>query len=337
MIGPKPTNPNDAWARAGAAAQAEADEMKVFDLTLLAEGLTKLEKEGQFNPNADALARRRAKEPRIKDMKVGSTGWAVPWAFDSDVRKLRADYTLDSRPPIETISRMLMITRMTDSLFRVKVGTVGPVYSNVVLLNPDTIVEPPKGCSCVSCDPDAAAKAKAAAEGAAWEQAQALIEAAAKREAGKAAFIKASKEAQDRITAQIEAREAAAAKAEADKVAEDILKAGKPPAWDPLGVAPFAWTLPEPGPAPAPPRGKVRTYFDGQNVMANIYLVVAFIHVLATIAWLLTGHPFNAALDVGLVGLWMFNVHLARKNKADRERRTKDFERWIKDEEDPTW
>jgi phage shock protein PspC (stress-responsive transcriptional regulator) len=25
-----------------------------------------------------------------------------------------------------------------------------------------------------------------------------------------------------------------------------------PPAWDPLGVAPFAWDLPEPGPAPAP-------------------------------------------------------------------------------------
>ncbi|MBC3193891.1 PspC domain-containing protein [Pseudonocardia sp. C8] len=26
-----------------------------------------------------------------------------------------------------------------------------------------------------------------------------------------------------------------------------------PPAWDPLGVAPFAWDLPEPGPEPAPP------------------------------------------------------------------------------------
>jgi len=29
--------------------------------------------------------------------------------------------------------------------------------------------------------------------------------------------------------------------------------APKPPAWDPLGAAPFAWDLPEPGPVPAPP------------------------------------------------------------------------------------
>jgi hypothetical protein len=29
--------------------------------------------------------------------------------------------------------------------------------------------------------------------------------------------------------------------------------APSPPAWDPLGAAPFAWDLPEPGPTPAPP------------------------------------------------------------------------------------
>ena len=28
-----------------------------------------------------------------------------------------------------------------------------------------------------------------------------------------------------------------------------------PPAWDPLGAAPFAWDLPEPGPSPRPHRG----------------------------------------------------------------------------------
>ena len=32
-----------------------------------------------------------------------------------------------------------------------------------------------------------------------------------------------------------------------------------PPAWDPLGAAPFAWDLPEPGPVPAPaPRRRSR-------------------------------------------------------------------------------
>ncbi|MEJ8280294.1 PspC domain-containing protein [Pseudonocardia spirodelae] len=32
-----------------------------------------------------------------------------------------------------------------------------------------------------------------------------------------------------------------------------VATTGTPPAWDPLGVAPFAWDLPEPGPEPAPP------------------------------------------------------------------------------------
>lgn len=31
---------------------------------------------------------------------------------------------------------------------------------------------------------------------------------------------------------------------------------GQPPSWDPLGAAPFAWDLPEPAPAPAPPAVK---------------------------------------------------------------------------------
>ncbi|MGH4017805.1 MAG: PspC domain-containing protein [Pseudonocardiaceae bacterium] len=32
-----------------------------------------------------------------------------------------------------------------------------------------------------------------------------------------------------------------------------LAEGARPPAWDPLGVAPFAWDLPEPGPAPPPP------------------------------------------------------------------------------------
>ena len=33
----------------------------------------------------------------------------------------------------------------------------------------------------------------------------------------------------------------------------------RPPAWDPLGVAPFAWDLPEPAPAPPPPAPRQRS------------------------------------------------------------------------------
>ncbi|MFR9804294.1 PspC domain-containing protein [Pseudonocardia sp. RS010] len=47
-----------------------------------------------------------------------------------------------------------------------------------------------------------------------------------------------------------------------DRVPDPLLDRGTPPAWDPLGAAPFAWDLPEPSPpapdpAPAPARSRV--------------------------------------------------------------------------------
>jgi phage shock protein PspC (stress-responsive transcriptional regulator) len=47
-------------------------------------------------------------------------------------------------------------------------------------------------------------------------------------------------------------------------------EAPKPPAWDPLGAAPFAWDLPEPAapPAPKPPRSKVVPVTLGAAIVA---------------------------------------------------------------------
>jgi hypothetical protein len=44
--------------------------------------------------------------------------------------------------------------------------------------------------------------------------------------------------------------------AQAEREAQELLllaDRSRPPRWDPLGVAPFAWHLPEPGPPPPPP------------------------------------------------------------------------------------
>ena len=46
-----------------------------------------------------------------------------------------------------------------------------------------------------------------------------------------------------------------------------------PPAWDPLGVAPFAWDLPEPAPAPAPPAQKRGHGVVGRITMGLVLLV----------------------------------------------------------------
>ncbi len=48
--------------------------------------------------------------------------------------------------------------------------------------------------------------------------------------------------------------------------------APQPPAWDPLGAAPFAWDLPEPAPAPAPPTPRRRSVV-GRVTMGAVLLV----------------------------------------------------------------
>ena len=77
-----------------------------------------------------------------------------------------------------------------------------------------------------------------------------------------------------------------------------------PPSWDPLGVAPFAWDLPEPAAAPAPPAPR------GRNVIGRITLaMVLLVGGLATVGslqgwWALSWAGVAAvALTIVAVGL----------------------------------
>jgi phage shock protein PspC (stress-responsive transcriptional regulator) len=92
-----------------------------------------------------------------------------------------------------------------------------------------------------------------------------------------------------------------------------------PPAWDPLGAAPFAWDLPEPGPAPASLQEAARNRRN--TAMARATVGVAFI-VAAVLAlglsvgwWQLNWAVISAsALAVVAVGLFISAVR-GRRSK----------------------
>ena len=69
-------------------------------------------------------------------------------------------------------------------------------------------------------------------------------------------------------------------------------EAPKPPSWDPLGAAPFAWDLPEPAaaPAPKPPRSKVVPVTLGAAIVAAG--IVALLGLLGLV-------PFGATAVLG--------------------------------------
>ncbi|MGH3567542.1 MAG: PspC domain-containing protein [Pseudonocardia sp.] len=63
----------------------------------------------------------------------------------------------------------------------------------------------------------------------------------------------------------------------------------QPPAWDPLGAAPFAWDLPEPGPPPTPPARRRRP------PVTSVTLALALLAGGVTgIVMLATGSPIDA-------------------------------------------
>ena len=62
-----------------------------------------------------------------------------------------------------------------------------------------------------------------------------------------------------------------------DVVTADVSATVRPPAWDPLGVAPFAWDLPEPTPPPTPPpvssprpRSRLTSVVLGLAILASV-------------------------------------------------------------------
>lgn len=63
----------------------------------------------------------------------------------------------------------------------------------------------------------------------------------------------------------------------------------QPPAWDPLGAAPFAWDLPEPGPPPAPPARRRRP-----PVTAVTLALALLAGGVTGIVMLVSGSPIDA-------------------------------------------
>lgn len=79
-----------------------------------------------------------------------------------------------------------------------------------------------------------------------------------------------------------------------------------PPAWDPLGAAPFAWDLPDPNPVPPPPpppppRPKARV---GLATLGATLVVTALLAVASTYtSWLSPRHILGIAIGVVGIGL----------------------------------
>ena len=90
-----------------------------------------------------------------------------------------------------------------------------------------------------------------------------------------------------------------------DPAAPDEPAEQTPPAWDPLGVAPFAWDLPEPTPIPpAPPARRARSVVG--RVTMGAVLLIGGLATVGTIAgwWQLTWAGVAAiALTVVAIGL----------------------------------
>jgi len=81
-----------------------------------------------------------------------------------------------------------------------------------------------------------------------------------------------------------------------------------PPAWDPLGVAPFAWDLPEPARAPEPPAElprKPRSRFT--SVVLGLAVLAA---AAATGVWAATGAEWLSPARIGAISLAVIGVGL---------------------------
>lgn len=296
------------------------------------------------------LSRKKAEKataPRhIEDMKRGDVGWAVPWAFDSTIGRLRPHFPLTS--PGGTVTMQIECQR--DGLFLIQDIEDRMIRGLVRLSN----------CSCCKKAPTRIPRPKKPVDplllenwlekpegwpgwsdsggpvirrggsvvrmgkNGAWtlrdgkwvdddkiplESPPRPSEEQAKREAKKMAKKKAEWEAEK-------------AKAEADKIAQDLLDKAKPPAWDPLGVAPFAWDLPEPGPAPVPrPSGakRVTTFVRDEGFAVNIYAVLVLLYFSLTIFSLATSAWLAAGIDVFIMIMWMYNVRMGHKRAVVRK------------------
>lgn len=87
-----------------------------------------------------------------------------------------------------------------------------------------------------------------------------------------------------------------------------------PPAWDPLGAAPFAWDLPEPAAAPPPPPSPVR---GPRSKVTPITLGLALLTGgIASALWPALSAAQIAALLLGVVGLGLIAGSLLRSGRG---------------------
>lgn len=277
---------------------------------------------------------------RIEDMKRGDVGWAPPWAFDSTIGRLRPHFTLESSPG-GTVTMQIECRR--DGLFLIH-DNEDRMFRGLVRLS---------DCSCKKA-PTRIPRPKKPVDPLAQLTYRDLTEFLEKpegwpgwsdprprsyRQLGDGAWTlvdadkiplesppRPSEEQAKKMAkkkAEWEAEKAAdKAKTEADKIAQDLLDKAKPPAWDPLGVAPFAWDLPEPGPAPVPrPSGakRVTTFVRDEGFAVNIYAVLVLLYFSLTILSLATSAWLAAGIDVFIMIMWMYNVRMGHKRAVVRK------------------
>lgn len=98
-------------------------------------------------------------------------------------------------------------------------------------------------------------------------------------------------------------------KDDAPSAAAEPSRPASPPAWDPLGVAPFAWDLPEPAAAPAPPAPRDRNVI-GRITLAMVLLVGGLAAVGTAQAWWSLSWAGVAAIALTIVAVGLLIASL---------------------------
>jgi phage shock protein PspC (stress-responsive transcriptional regulator) len=88
-----------------------------------------------------------------------------------------------------------------------------------------------------------------------------------------------------------------------------------PPSWDPLGVAPFAWDLPEPAAAPAPPAPRDRNVI-GRITLAMVLLVGGLAAVGSLQGWWALSWAGVAAVALTIVAVGLLIASLRGQGKS---------------------
>ena len=88
-----------------------------------------------------------------------------------------------------------------------------------------------------------------------------------------------------------------------------------PPAWDPLGVAPFAWDLPEPAAAPAPPAPRDRNVI-GRITLAMVLLVGGLAAVGSLQGWWALSWAGVAAVALTIVAVGLLIASLRGQGRS---------------------